>query len=407
MRNNEELDIAFLSGLIPKEIEADVFANSKGFIQNAANNFQWNIFAALNENLKEPPMLINSMYIGAYPKLYKRLVIKTQKFGDNNNHINVGFINIRILKNYFRYFSLRPHLYKWLTNKSKKKKIIIAYAMTKTFTNSLKYIKKKDPTIKTCLVVPDLPEYMNLDSKKSIFYRILKSVEIQLMKIDLKYVDYYILLTENMKDYLNIKKPYLIIEGITSDSADVDLENISRQTKRMILYTGSLAEKYGVKELVESFKNIQLPDIQLVLCGSGELDEYIKNESLKDKRIVFRGLIARHEVLELQKQATILVNPRRNEGVFTKYSFPSKLIEYMASGTPVVAYKLDGVPNEYYKHIYVADDYSGDLYETLVEVLSLDINVLFTKGLKAKEFIKKNKSPKKQGEKIIELLNSL
>ena len=38
------------------------------------------------------------------------------------------------------------------------------------------------------------------------------------------------------------------------------------------------------------------------------------------------------------------VNPRQNNEEFTKYSFPSKTMEYLASGVPVVAYKLDGIP---------------------------------------------------------------
>ena len=63
-------------------------------------------------------------------------------------------------------------------------------------------------------------------------------------------------------------------------------------------------------------------------------------------RIEFLGMLPRTDVLELQSKATILVNPRQPVGDFTKYSFPSKTIEYMASGTPLLMYKLPGIPEE-------------------------------------------------------------
>ena len=34
-----------------------------------------------------------------------------------------------------------------------------------------------------------------------------------------------------------------------------------------------------------------------------------------------------------------------------QYSFPSKTMEYLASGTPSIAYKLEGIPSEYYPFI--------------------------------------------------------
>lgn len=39
-------------------------------------------------------------------------------------------------------------------------------------------------------------------------------------------------------------------------------------------------------------------------------------------------------VLKAQSESEILVNPRNDNNEFTKYSFPSKVIEYLGSGTP-------------------------------------------------------------------------
>ena len=60
----------------------------------------------------------------------------------------------------------------------------------------------------------------------------------------------------------------------------------------------------------------------------------------QDKRIHFGGVIPLSEVIEKEIQATILINPRPVDQEFTKYSFPSKIMEYMSSGTPVLTTKL-------------------------------------------------------------------
>ena len=55
---------------------------------------------------------------------------------------------------------------------------------------------------------------------------------------------------------------------------------------------------------------------------------------------------------EILQNADVLVNPRQNDDEYTKYSFPSKNIEYLMTGNAVVAYMLDGIP-EVYKEFFV------------------------------------------------------
>ena len=68
----------------------------------------------------------------------------------------------------------------------------------------------------------------------------------------------------------------------------------------------------------------------------------------------------------MQQQATLLVNPRKGHEEYTKYSFPSKTMEYMASGTPTIMYKLPGLPIEYEEYLVLLPDNSQ---ETLTAIL--------------------------------------
>ena len=215
-----DLDIVFLGGLFPKETEEEIIRNSKNNIQNAANNLQWEFVMGLNANLEQKVRIINSLYIGSFPRRYKRLFIDSYTFSqslDNTNNINVGFLNITGLKMPAKYFSLKPYLKEWAESKTDRKKIVIAYAMSFVFTHLLRYIKKINNEVKTCMIVPDLPQYMNLSNQNSRFRSALKDVEIRLIESDMKYIDSYVLLTKHMNEALQINVPSVVVEGISTD----------------------------------------------------------------------------------------------------------------------------------------------------------------------------------------------
>lgn len=406
---DHNLDVVFLGGLFPNEIKEEILRNSKGDIQNAANNLQWEFIKGLDANLGGNVKIINSLYIGSYPKRYKKMKINTFQFSHNESFpqdINVGFINVFGIKHFSRYYSLKSFLKEWATSESSNQKIIIAYAMTSTFTHLLKYLKKLNKKIVTCLIVPDLPQYMNLSNNYK-FYNLLKNLEINLIKQHLKYVDSYVLLTEYMRAALNIKAPSIVIEGISTDLFE-NIPNFSKDNQvKTILYSGGLVEKYGIRDLINAFERLDDNNCRLVICGSGEAESFIREAQNKDKRIIFKGLINREEVLEIQKNSYILINPRKNNEEYTKYSFPSKLLEYLSSGTPVISYKLDGIPKEYYPHFYEVKETEDGLFETLKEVLLKDEDELRQKGQQARAFVLNNKNGKKQIEKLVFMTTNL
>ncbi|MDQ0883017.1 glycosyltransferase [Peribacillus sp. V2I11] len=409
---DKNLDVLFLGGLFPKEKENDILNYSRGSIQNAANNLQWGIALGLDANLNKPIKILNSLYIGSFPKRYKKLCIDTYPFSHTqgaNEDINVGFLNLTGIKNFSRFLTLKPYVKKWAEKETDKKKVIIAYAMTPTFTYLLNYAKKINNNIITCLIVPDLPQYMNLSSKRNKLYDSLKKLEIKQISKDMNYIDSYVLLTKYMRDALNlnISKPTVVIEGIATDVFK-HVESISKEKGiKTVLYSGGLAKKYGIIELLNAFGRLSNENYRLIICGSGEAEYDVIEAGKKDSRIIFKGLLPREEVLKLQKSSTILVNPRPNNEEYTKYSFPSKIMEYLSSGVPMVGYKLDGMPSEYSDYFFPIKVDDDGFYKTLNEVLSKSKDELDKKGFRAKEFVLTYKNQREQAAKIIQMLNGV
>jgi len=206
---------------------------------------------------------------------------------------------------------------------------------------------------------------------------------------------------------LRLKVPYVVVEGIATDTFS-DILNISEnQGIKTILYSGTLSEKYGVIDLVNAFLKLSNKDYRLVICGAGETDEYIIQKSKEDCRIIFKGLIKRDEVFKLQKSATILVNPRPNNEEYTKYSFPSKILEYMSSGTPVLSFRLAGIPDEYNSYYYTleGDDTEIAILNGLRNTLAISEVELANYGKRAKEFVLREKSAIFQTRKIVDMIN--
>lgn len=396
-----------LMGLFPKNYEQTILDHSVSGVQNAANKFQWGIVNGLDEISDVDFKILNSPYIGSYPKRYKELKIPTFQFShiEGAHDLNVGFTNLSLYKIISKYVGIKREIDKWIYETDRETQVVLAYAMTSPMVELLNYIKKKYRDVICCLVVPDLPEYMAVSAKKHSLYSIRKKIQIKRFRRLLKPVDCYVVLTKYMAEWFDWNIKYTVVEGICSRKKE-DYQMNGSKKKKSVLYAGMLEKKYGIIDLAEAFMQIDAPEWSLELFGSGsalpELDELAQ----KDPRIHLRGIVPNAQVLAEQKEAEILINPRNDKNDFTKYSFPSKVIEYLSSGTAMVGYKLSGMSDEYTDYFYQIDPHDGAMKECLEKVMNLSSEERQIKGRQAFDFVTVEKGAKKQCEKIVALLDN-
>jgi len=136
--------------------------------------------------------------------------------------------------------------------------------------------------------------------------------------------------------------------------------------------------------------------------GSGDFRPAMEEYARQDKRIRYFGRVSREEVLEYERKASILVNTRDDKDEFTKFSFPSKTIEYMLSGTPMLTTKLPGIPREYFEHLYCVEDNSAEtLLKVLAELSAKPEDELLAFGAGAQRFVVNEKNARAQAGKIL------
>ena len=200
-------------------------------------------------------------------------------------------------------------------------------------------------------------------------------------------------------------KNNIIVEGIAK-SVTRPAFNKTETPLKTILYTGALRSYVGVCNFVDAFMLTENPNYRLVICGGGADSDYIRKCASSDLRIIMKGNVSHEDAVRLQREATLLVNPRPGTHYVTRYSFPSKTMEYMTSGTPMMGYKLEGIPKEYYEHMFVMESENKEyIAHKIDEILSKPQVDLNNKAQKAYEFIINNKTAEIQVKRIIDFLS--
>lgn len=404
MKRREDMEYGMVSVLIPKEYEKTFQKEAIYTMQDAANALQWKLYDGLCENLGKKIPLFNLLPCGSFPQYHKRLFVPSFSFDERGT--NLGFCNIKFLRNYFKTAALKKALEQWCLSSGEEKTLFV-YTIAQPLLAAIEKIKQKHKNLHICAIVADLPDMSDLSSKKSLAQKIFSSHKAKGSYLLLSVVDSFVLLTKYMAEYMHIDKPFCIVEGVSTSEESFSSPSYNNNIKT-VFYAGTLHRKFGILKLVEAFKLIKSPDYRLVICGIGDSENEIKQAVKEDCRIKYYGQLPRGQVLKLQSSATVLVNPRQNNEEFTKYSFPSKNLEYLSSGIPFIAYKLDGIPDEYDEHTaYVADNEISSLSDKIIEICEKSGKERERIGIAAKRFANEQKNKYIQTKKIINLINSI
>lgn len=253
--------------------------------------------------------------------------------------------------------------------------------------------------LKSVVIITDLPEFFAGTDEKTV-----KRYNALFDKFTA-----YVVLTEKMIEKLGyINKPYVVLEGQV-DSLENKMQKIhKKESKKVIMYAGTVQSQYGLKMLVEGFILANLSGYELHVYGNGDYAEEIDRISKVHSNVKHFPSQPNDVIVEKEKEAYLLVNPRPTDEEYTKYSFPSKNMEYMVSGTAVLTTSLPGMPEEYKQYVYLIEDETvAGVCRELKKISELKEDDVVRKGRLAREFVLSEKNNKKQTNRIIEFIAEL
>jgi len=322
------VNILFLGSFIP-----DKYAEEFEELSAAANQFQYNLYNALSKNHRVHAVCYLPIHLG----------IISDEIYDCLSKENIDVFLPKERNTLSEFYRIRREI-KIL---EKTVDCIIAYNVQYPWLN----IRCKVP--KTLILADYTPVDEEKFIKKPYSYFIRKSFK--------KY-DKMVILSEGSKKYVNPVQECEVIHGC------IRWENFQYFCKPIVdenivfFYSGVLNCVTGVDLLLRAFIKTKDRNYRLILCGQGNgLNKQIHKAVENDPRILFMGYVSKIKYLQLLEKANIVINPRNMNYEQNKYNFPSKILEYLASGRTIVSTKFYGW-REFQEYIEFVEPNVEDLY---------------------------------------------
>jgi L-malate glycosyltransferase len=171
-----------------------------------------------------------------------------------------------------------------------------------------------------------------------------KFIYSKIEKLTLKYADFIIPVSNNLKEKLTNRhgkedeKIKLIYNGIDIDTSKVRIKE--RDEKFKILFVGRLVEIKNVELLLKGLNYIKNKgkDFECNIIGDGEELEKLKkitNDLELDSKVRFLGY--RNDIQEFMNKSNVLILTSKMEGI------PITIIEAFANKLPVISTSVGGV----------------------------------------------------------------
>jgi glycosyltransferase involved in cell wall biosynthesis len=143
--------------------------------------------------------------------------------------------------------------------------------------------------------------------------------------------------------YLASHENKLLMQGGISDfkiTQDIKTE------KKVILFSGNITKLTGIIEFASLFNKLQDQSIQLHIYGKGD-NQKLNLLSEQNQNIKIFGFVSNETLEKAMHTAWIFVNPRSISEESIQNTFPSKILEYLRYGKPIISTKSSGISNKY------------------------------------------------------------
>ncbi len=333
---------------------AQTLRDSRDGVQNQINNHEWALVAGLRDTLAGTLTVHTALPVGAFPLRYRKPCLPSR--AQEPNFTELGGPNLPWLKQLWRASAFTRALETW-TGESPENRDVLVYTLYLPFMRAVARAKRRYPDLRAYCVVTDLPNELGVASYR---HGLLKRVEYAVGRRRMRACDTFdgfVLLTSAMAAALP-KRPAMVMEGLIQPAPDAP--DAPAEQPPVVLYTGTLNRELGLGMLLEAFTD--MPEYQLWLCGkTDDMASELESAARLHPNIRYFGYVPQEQALALQARASALINPRPSIGAFTRYSFPSKTLEYLRAGKPVLCCKLPGIPSEYdaYLRYFATEDAQG------------------------------------------------
>jgi glycosyltransferase involved in cell wall biosynthesis len=166
-----------------------------------------------------------------------------------------------------------------------------------------------------------------------------------------------------------------------------------------VVLAGAMEEYNGVQLALAAFELLD-GHYELVVAGRGSYDDIVQRAATANPRIRWKGYIPFADLLQEYRSADLLLNVRVTTTIDTRYFFPSKLMELLASGTPVLSTCTGHVEEEFASVLYLLREETPAGLAAAIAAIANDPERR-ARGARAREFMLQNKTWDAQGQRLL------
>lgn len=385
------MSVAFVGTLVSGEACARSVACSV-----AGNKYQQGFVKGVERALGRPVHVVSVRPVPMWPGSEEVLVRGSCDRVGERSVVSVPFLNVPVLKQVSVFLALFWHVGYWLRDhRSSARRVVVVYNLFSPFSLSVLLARRLFGGT-TAAIVADLAHGVyQFKGWRGVLERLDLFVQTRSMRL----FDGLIVLSSRVVEDFAAGRPSMVLEGGVELGACGGGEQVEPAT---VLYSGALNNANGVDNLLDGFRLIDGEHYRLVICGRGPLAGAVQQSARDDPRVVAGGHLSEPSLIARQSQATCLINPRPVDQILSRYTFPSKVLEYMASGRPTISTRLPSIPDEYEPFlVWVEGDSPQALALAIEEACSRDPAELDDLGARARAFVMGQKNWDRQGERAV------
>jgi glycosyltransferase involved in cell wall biosynthesis len=329
---NHGTSVVFIGGPLPlKEIEGSEGFSMAGYLVTS------NIIKGLRAIGVDISLILSFFPMPAWPKtpvLFSRGGVETLE--DGTPVTRLGFPNVTPLKQLWLGLAGAFALIRWgFKHRKDAKRVFLCYNLSVP-PGCLIWVAARVTHSKMIAIVYDV-DLPGVTVPNTIWHRL----NFAQTKAVMPHLDGIVGITEWIGRDFAPRVPSICVPGGISDSL-IDLFSVENDQEYKhkdlptVVFAGHLNLSNGIGLLLDALTEAKEINVSLELIGDGPLLTLAKEVSKTDSRVKVRGRLSHDEVLLAYKAADAIISLRLQETLKTPYLFPSKLLEAMAVGKPLI-----------------------------------------------------------------------
>lgn len=404
--NSQGNQVLFVGQLFPDSMMSKILEQEILPIQT--QRFGEALVAALRSGFQDNLEVMSTAPLVDFP--HSRLLFGPSANWEIDNKIKatmLPFLNLPALKHLTRFVATFIFVSHWIVKNKNSKRIIILFGVQSCKLWGILFSQIFSP----CIIISYLTDDLGIPLKwEKFLLKKMRLIDVNLMKWGLQNLSGIIAMTPDLAEKLAPGLPSLIVPTIRPSTPSTVTQNPgnSKDGTFTIIYTGKLCHSYGLDLLLETFRQANRSNWRLLISGWGEMEDTVRDFARNNPHVEYLGLLKPEELSELRQRADVLVNPKLTSIATSSLAFPSKLVEYLCAGKPVVSTDLPIFDSSFRQHLIIAQsDSPEELIRCLDLIMSWDDHQREAWRLQTLRFVNDELSPAIQGVRIRGFIDSL